>query len=200
MKKKISVSFLALMLSWGAYAAEDRVMTVEHLQDASSYFRIDILDETVLNGSYKGWCADWDKPIQDNTPFSYKFYSSYSDRIPAGLIAKPENLDEMNWIINKDFVGKSAGEELGVYTSGDVQLAIWTLIDDDFDTSTVGEFSQARVDRIVELAHLYGNNFYPTCKQEIGIIIDPGTPQSTIIEVKIKKFPKCAVPEGDVEI
>ncbi len=199
MKKKISVSLMTLMLSFGALAAEERVMTVQHREDASSYFRIDITDETVLKGTYKGWCADWNKPIQDNTPLSYKFYSSYSDRIPAGLIAKPENLDEMNWILNKNFVGRNAGEGLGRYTSGDVQLAIWTLIDDDFDTSTAGEFSQVRVDRIVDLAHQYGNHFYPTCKQEIGIILDPGTPQSTIIEVKIKKFPKCAVPEGDVE-
>lgn len=199
MKQTLAITFMGLLLSWGANAREERIMTVQHLQDADSYFRIDVTDQTILKGSYKGWCADWDKPIDDNTPFAYKFYSSYSDRIPAGLIAKPENLDEMNWVLNQDFAGRPAQGDLGVYTSGDVQLAIWTLIDDDFYSSTVGPFSQARVDRIVELAEQYGNGFHPNCKQEIGIILDPGTPQSTIIEVKVKRFPKCAVPEGDVE-
>lgn len=196
-------SFLLSLIALSAFSlpafAEERVMTVQHLQNQSSYFKIDVLDESILKGSYKGWCADWDRAIDDNTPFSYKWYNSYSDKIPAGLIAKPENLDEMNWVINRDFVGRDAGNDLGVYTAGDVQLAIWTLIDDNFDSSTVGPYSQARVDRIVDLAHQYGNNFYPTCKQEIAIILDPGTPQSTIIEIKIKKFPKCAVPEGDVD-
>lgn len=197
--KSFLLALIAFSSLGGQAFAEERVMTVQHLQNQSSYFKIDVLDESILKGSYKGWCADWDRAIEDNTPFSYKWYNSYSDKIPAGLIAKPENLDEMNWVINRDFVGRDAGNDLGVYTAGDVQLAIWTLIDDDFDSSTVGPFSQARVDRIVELAQRYGNNFYPTCKQEIAIILDPGTPQSTIIEVKIKKFPKCAVPEGDVD-
>ena len=36
-----------------------------------------------------------------------------------------------NWIINQNFVGKSSGCD-GAYTYGDVQWAIWQLVD-EFD-------------------------------------------------------------------
>ena len=174
--------------------AEDRIMTLKHLENSSSYFQINIQDEGLLKGSYPGWCADWARQIEDDIPYNIKFYSSYNDNIPAGIVDRPENLKQVNWIANQNFAGKTAPGDLGVYTAGDVQLAIWTLIDDSFQTSTVGPFSQARVDHIVAQANQHGANFYPTCKQEVVIVIDSGTPQSTLIEVKIKRFPKCAVP------
>jgi hypothetical protein len=184
-----------LLLMSGLAFAEEQTMTVQHLQNQSSYFKIDVMDSGTLKGSWPGWCADWDRQIEDNTPYNYKFYSSYNQNLPAGLIDKPEFLDEVNWLINQNYVGKNAGGNLGIYTAGDVQLAIWTLIDDNFNTSTVGEFSQARVDKIAANALKYGSNFYPTCRQEIVLVLDPGTPQSTLIEVRRDHFRKCDVPE-----
>lgn len=191
---------LLLLLSFSAHAFAERTMSVQHLQGEKSYFKINIQNSLLLEGSYPGWCADWDKTIEDNVPYTYKYYSSYSEEIPEGLIDHPENLDMMNWIINKDFAGKDAGNGLGIFTSGDVQLAIWTLLDDNFDGSSVGPFSQERVDRIVNKALRHGADFYPTCRQDIGIIIDPGTPQSTIIEIPRSRFYKCNVPDDDGEI
>ena len=190
------VSFLVMNLA----VAEERILTVQHLQGERSYFSINIQDSGLLQGSYPGWCADWDRQIEDNTPYSFKFYSSYNENLPEGLIAKPENLDEVNWIINQRFVGRDAGNDLGVYTSGDVQLAIWSLIDDSFDSSTVGPFSQARVERIVSQAFQFGADYYPTCKEKVAIILDSGTPQSTIIEIKRKHFKKCRVPDSEEDI
>jgi hypothetical protein len=80
-----------------------------------------------------------------------------------------------------------------------VQVAIWALLDNYFETSTVGPFSEARVDKIVSLAQTLGKDFYPTCKEEVVIILDPGTPQSVLIEVKRNRFYKCVIPEGDVK-
>jgi hypothetical protein len=195
MKKLVFAAFLSLA-SLGAIANE-RIMTVKHLENAQSYFRISIEDDGLLNGNYPGWCADWAAQIEDDVPYSFKFYSSLRSDFPPGLIDKPENLDEMNWVLNQKFVGKNAGGGLGLYTSGDVQLALWTLLDNSFDDSTVGPYSQARVDKIVALAFQYGSGFIPTCRQDVGFILDPGTPQSTIIEVKRSRFFKCVVPDGD---
>lgn len=194
--KKWILGTLAV-LSVSAFAAPGTV-TVQHLTGASSYFNITIADNGTLDGTYPGWCTNWAKHIEDNVPYSFHWYSSYSENIPAGLIAKPENLDEMNWLLNQKFPGKNAGNGLGVYTAGDVQLAIWTLIDDEFDSSTVGEFSQARVDKIVAMA-LTHDGFKPRCRDVIGILVDPGTPQGTVFEIPRENFFKCEVPEDDTK-
>ena len=199
MKKLLFAGLLLLSaLSHSAFSNDERLMTVQHLSGAASYFKITMKDDGLLSGSYPGWCADWASLIEDAT-YETKFYSSYSIQLPEGLIAHPENLDEVNWLINQNFVGKNAGDLLGTYTSGDVQLAIWTLLDNYFETSTVGSFSQARVDKIVSLAQTLGKDFYPTCKEDVVIILDPGTPQSVLIEVKRSHFYKCVIPEGDVK-
>jgi hypothetical protein len=179
--------------------AEDRFMTVQHLTNAPSYFNINVVDDGLLSGSYPGWCAQWAKHIEDGVPYKSTYYSSYSEQLPPDLIDHPENLDEMNWLLNQHYVGKTAPGGLGKYTSGDVQLAIWTLLNNNFDTSTVGQYLQARVDYIVSMAKTKGSDYYPKCRDVIGIIIDPGTPQSTIIEIKREHFYKCEVPDGGEE-
>lgn len=195
MKKWILGGLVALSAT--AFAAPGTV-TVQHLTNAPSYFSITIAGNGTLDGTYPGWCTNWAKQIDDNVPYTFNWYSSYSENIPAGLIAHPENLDEMNWVINQKFVGKDAGNGLGVYTAGDVQLAIWTLVDDNFQTDTVGPFSQARVDRIVMLAHQH-DGYKPKCRDDIGILVDPGTPQGTVFEIPREHFYKCQVPEDDTK-
>jgi hypothetical protein len=193
MKKWITAALCTFAAS--AFAAPGTV-TVQHLTGEASYFNITIAGNGTLDGSYPGWCTNWAKHIDDNVPYSFHWYSSYSENIPAGLIAHPENLDLMNWVINKKFAGKEAGGGLGVYTAGDVQLAIWTLIDDEFDTSTVGSYSQARVDKIVMMAGLH-DGYTPKCREDIGILVDPGTPQGTVFEIPRENFYKCRTPEDD---
>ncbi|MFP5387550.1 MAG: hypothetical protein ACLGHN_15855 [Bacteriovoracia bacterium] len=204
MKKTFFALFLsATSLSAPAWALQERVMTVERLSNASSYFRINIQDGGLLQGSFAGWCADWASKIEDGKTYHAKFYSSYQEDIPAGVVDKPENLDEMNWLINQHAVGKTSPGGHGTYTSGDVQLAIWTLLDDNFDTTTVGPFSQDRVDELVAKALTQGSDFYPNCSQLVGILLDPTDPetgnnvQSTVTEVPRRKFPKCVIPEGE---
>lgn len=110
----------------------------------------------------------------------------------------------MNWVLNQHFVGTESASGLGTYTIGDVQLAIWSLLDDDFGTTTVGEYSQARVDEIVKAAYEEGSDFYPGCKQDVGIILEPKEPetgdrvQTTIVEIPVGHFPKCTVPEEGI--
>jgi len=72
------------------------------------------------------------------------------------------------------------------------------LIDDEFDSSTVGPFSQARVDKVVAMA-LQHNGYKPKCRDDIGILVDPGTPQGTVFEIPRENFYKCHVPDDDTK-
>lgn len=192
---------LALTTSSVTFADSERMMTVSESPQEMNYFSISIQDSGLLQGTYDGWCADWGVEIEANTPYNAKFYNSYST-LPEGLVDRPENLDEVNWLLNKNFVGRSSSDGHGVYTSSDVQLAIWSLLDNYFETTTVGEFSQARVDELVAKATQYGSNFVPRCDQVIGIILEPSVPstgnrvQTTITEVPRSHFPKCVVPDS----
>jgi hypothetical protein len=203
MKHIIYGSFTALMLFSGVTLASERTMSVERPTGESSYFYISIQDSGMLNGSYPGWCADWATRIEEGKTYNAKFYSSYAENLPEGVVDRPENLDEMNWLLNQHPVGETSPSGLGVYTTGDVQLAIWSLIDDSFDSSTVGPFSQARVDELVTMSLAEGSGFVPNCKQIVGILLDPTDPdtgtsvQSTVTEVPRSNFPKCVIPEGD---
>lgn len=192
--------FLVSAFILNVAVAQDRTFTLQHLQGAKSYFSININDDGLLRGTYPGWCADWDRLIQDNTVYPFRFYSSYNENLPSGIVDKPEGLPYVNWIINQDFVGKDAGSGLGTFTSGDVQLAIWHFIDDSYQSNTVGPFSQARVNLVIAMANLYGKDYYPTCKEKIVILLDSGTPQSTFIEIKRKHFRKCRVPDSDDDV
>ncbi len=195
MKQLLVAGVFGLAVLNGAFA-ETAGMSVERPEGGKSYFNVLLAGSADLkDGKYAGWCADWNREIEQNRTYNYRFFSSYNQNLPTGLVDYPESLDEVNWIVNKNFVGKDAGGGLGTYTSGDVQLAIWTLIDDSFNDTTVGPYSQARVDKIVELAKKYGADFYPKCWQEVVIVLDPGTPQSVLVEIPMRSFKKCVVPE-----
>jgi hypothetical protein len=75
-----------------------------------------------------GWCVDTDHTIDQYIVYTANIYSSY-ETLPDGLIEYPENLDLVNWILNQGFVGQDSACG-GTYTYSDVQLAIWTLIED----------------------------------------------------------------------
>lgn len=203
--KKHFLPFLLLLscLFSGSVLASDRTMSVQHLTTGQSYFDVTVSDSGLLNGKYPGWCADWNTRIEDGTLYNSRFYSSLADTIPSDVVDHPEYLDEVNWIINQKFVGKTAPNALGVYTIGDVQLAIWSLIDDQFDPASVGPYSQARVDVIVSRAKIEGADYEPGCRQLVGIILIPSHPttgassQNTIILVPRYHFPKCVVPDSD---
>jgi hypothetical protein len=95
---------------------------------ASSYFFTTVAGGTILDGTYGGWCIDTANTIGNNTWYTANVYSSLEE-IPGGTVDYPENLDKVNWILNQGFVGTASGCG-DLYTYGDVQRAIWALIDD----------------------------------------------------------------------
>lgn len=197
--------FFSLLFAFAGNALA-RTMNIQHMTTGPSYFKVNVADDGPLNGTFPGWCADWNTRIEDGVNYDAKFWSSLAPNVPTDVVDHPEYLDEVNWLINKNFVGKTAPNNLGIYTIGDVQLAIWSLVDDEFNSETVGEFSQARVDYLIARAKIDGAGYEPGCRQLVGIILIPSDPtdgrptQNTIILVPRYKFPKCRVPDSDDDL
>lgn len=138
---------------------------------APSYFDVAIGGGTFLDGTYDGYCVDTDSGrlvLGDAIA-----YSSYGTLPTTLRIDKPENLDLVNWLINQRFVGQPSGCD-GLYTYGDLQWAIWTLLEDEFeDNGSLGDWSACRSQEIIDAALANGEGFVPGCGQKLGIIIDP---------------------------
>ncbi|MFX1576846.1 MAG: hypothetical protein ACFFCF_06705 [Promethearchaeota archaeon] len=144
-----------------------------------AYFPVTTVTGEPLSGTYEGWCADTDNTINQNTEYTAYVYSSYFP--PEGLIEHPENLDLVNWIINQAYVGQPSFGCPGTYTYGDVQRAIWTLIEDAQSEAGLNSWSQCRVDEILAAAYANGEGFEPGCGDSIAVILAPIDGQQTIV-------------------
>ncbi|MEJ2560723.1 MAG: hypothetical protein P8186_31775, partial [Anaerolineae bacterium] len=153
---------------------------------APSYFDITVSGGITLDGTYDGNCAD----LAGGPPSGLAVPYLSTELIPDGVVQKPENLDLVNWIINQDFVGQPSGCD-GAYTWGDVQWAIWKLIDGREPTpgtlSSLQAWSECRAQEIVDAAIANGEGFVPGCGDVMGIILAPETTwtQSVIIWIPV---------------
>ena len=152
-----------------AAALPDTVTEIVAYPGPDSYFLTTLSNGGPLNGTYEGWCVDTDHYITPGTSYTSKVYSSY-EALPAGLVEHPENFDLVNWIINQEFVGKPAGAGLGNYTYGDVQRAIWELVEDTVTASIT--YNTARVAQIRSLAAAH-EGYVPTCGDFIAVVLEP---------------------------
>jgi hypothetical protein len=103
-------------------------------------------------------------------------YSSYDPNLPACVIDVPENLDLVNWILTRDYVGEDG--PCGPYTYGDVQVAIWMLIEDSIpsealDPEYLGPTCEDNIDQILQDAQAYGEGFVPGGSDKYGLILVP---------------------------
>jgi hypothetical protein len=153
---------------------------------APSYFDITVSGGTTLDGTYDGNCADLEGGPPSGTA---NVYPSYGE-IPEGVVQHPENLDLVNWIINQDFVGKPSGCD-GAYTFGDVQWAIWKLVDGRDPSpgalSSLREWSPCRAQEILAAAIANGEGYVPGCGEVMSIILAPEVAwtQSVLIWVEV---------------
>ncbi len=149
-----------------------------------SYLNIDVFNGDLLDGTYNGWCINRDYSISDGNVYEdAAVYCSY-DSLPDGLVDHPENIDLINWIINNVSAGQASACG-GNYTYGDIQRAVWKLMDDDStNLFGLGEWSQCRADEIVNNAILNGEGFKPVCDDDyLGVILDGENVQTNIIAV-----------------
>ncbi len=139
----------------------------------NSYFDINIASGNSLSGAHDAWCVDQDAFLDNGHCFTGDVYSSYED-LPAGKFEKPENFGAVNWLMNQDFIGTEATPELFNYTFGDIQIAIWKLVDNSVCSvcEFTGPFNNARVDMLVAMALMH-TDYVPTCGDDVVIIIVP---------------------------
>lgn len=74
-------------------------------------------------------------------------------------------------------VGSGTGDDLGKITFGDIQRAIWGLIDDTQSTAGLGSYSLNRADELADLAYINGkfngSSFEPDCGDTVAVILEP---------------------------
>ncbi|MCL6266210.1 thioester domain-containing protein [Flagellimonas myxillae] len=137
------------------------------------YFDLTIND-TSLAGDYGAWCVDVDLSLTGNECFDADVYSSYAE-LPAGAFENPDNFDLINWIINQNYIGmdSSSGE---TYTFGDVQWAIWELIDNQNCVACAflgDDWSVTKGQEIVDAALASGEGFEPGEGQLLAVVLIP---------------------------
>ena len=128
-------------------------------------------NQVFKNLTIDGYCLDAESPLSAGVEYTANVYSSY-EQLPdsltyqgsgpnEGVIFNPDSLDIINWIINQNFEGR-ASSGFGTFTSGDVQQAIWSFVDDGGTAGQLGPFDQDRIDEIKSLAQANGVGFSPS--------------------------------------
>jgi len=150
-----------------------------------SYFNSTLSNAGDLDGTYDGWCVDTSRTITPGQTYTCNLYSSYDDL--TGIVDKPEGMDNVNCLINQNLVGEPSSSCGGNYTYGDVQRAIWDLIETQQSSSGLGSWSQCRVDELLAIARgEQCTDFVPTCQEKIAIICQPvNSVQVTIAQVTL---------------
>lgn len=171
-----------------------------------SYFNTTIANAGDFSGLYDGFCIDTSRVIYPGRWYDAYLVSSY-DPAAASLVDYPENLDLVNYVINQGYAAQG-------YTYGEIQRALWTLVD-DVVLNPGGTWSQANVDVIVAAAFANGEGFVPTCDGLVAIILNPVNvnddtaaqvtiAQVTFAEVGVECLPvlgdsETAWAEGDID-
>jgi hypothetical protein len=117
---------------------------------------------------FDSWCAGANVHIEGNFLYTAAVLSPAE---AAGLVVHPENFDLVAWILNQNYPGQ-ASPSGGTYTSGDVQVAIWLLIDDEIGDD-MGPTDPARVTEILAAASANGEGFVPDCGQRALVVLKP---------------------------
>jgi hypothetical protein len=181
-----------MVVGWTPPAMEDFNATlptygdvvITHMGD-ETYYNINLYNTGTLDDQHNGWCMDTDIGYYWGGVYDVDIYSTYDpDFLAMGLVEYPENFDLVNYIVNQHYVGQTSRSG-GVYTIGDVQRAMWTLIDDEVKTGGLGVWSQIHADEILADAYAYGEGYVPGCGGLVAVALTPadGASHVTIIEV-----------------
>ncbi len=128
-----------------------------------------------------GWCVQ--TGIRVANPGTAMAYSSYDLPDDVFLVNYPENFDKVNWLLNNISANDFCHELEQDITMGDIQMAIWALIDggEPDGLEYVTPFSADMVDKIVKKAQAYGTGFKPDCGELVVIVLDYGKDAQNII-------------------
>lgn len=205
------------------YALPDQVTMRVQRTSPESYFQTTIDGPDWLDGTYNGWCVDTSRTIGQNTNYTANVYSSYEDmagivdkpnnldavnwllnnfQVGDSLVDEViyggfNNADPSQYPNSGDpvtGVDPGTNNSLGPITYGDIQRAIWGLIEHTQSTAGVGSFSDARADELADRAYLYGQDFIPECGDKVALVLQPVNPsgmpnaQITIAQVTLAEL------------
>jgi hypothetical protein len=155
-----------------------QVMAVQPSPDNMAYFDLTVAESELFDGFHHGWCVDLDRSSYREKWYTYEVYTAY-DKLPPQIMEFPENLDLVNWILNKEFVGKMS-QHGDPFTFGDIQHCIWMLLEGRATNYTNGPWNLWRVEEIMEAARAEGEGFIPGCSEKFLLILVPVNPHRII--------------------
>jgi opacity protein-like surface antigen len=163
------------------------------------FWAFDATDTTgVLDGELDGWCVDTSRDMASNVTYTVEVHSSLDPLAPLStLVDTPQNLDQVNYIINQDYRSQRCESAGRPYQVGDIQRAIWALVDDTNSTGGLGTWSQGCQDAILADAAANGVGFTPACDEELAVLMAPvdslGTITSQVVigEVLVSSVQEC---------
>jgi len=158
----------------------DTVTINSSFPGGTSYWSTTVSGGTMLDGTYEAWCVDNDTTMSPGANYTAAVYSTY-EAAALGYVENPATFDQVNWILNQDFVGTASPRCAGSYTSGDVQRSIWALVEDGQSGAGLGSWSQCRVDEILAGAAVEGPGFEPGCFDQIAVMLVPINGAQTLI-------------------
>jgi hypothetical protein len=149
-------------------------------------------------GVYYGWCIDIDHTM-GNQSYPAQLFSSY-EALPSwltgpGMLEYPENLDKVNYLINNFWTGKLVqplsscgvpyGTTLQALTYSDIQVAIWTLLENNTNYSGLQSWNQEKVNAILCDVNANGEGFAPGCNDKIVFIVVPNIGNTISVQLII---------------
>ena len=148
---------------------------------SASYFDLSIADGA-LAGNYAAWCIDVARSLNAGECFDANVYSSY-EVLPEGVVDRPENFDLINWILNQDYVGMISDNGVDAYTLGDVQWAMWELIDNANCVSCtyLAPYDVDRANEIVASAEANGEGYEPGAGDVLAVVLQPTDGKQVVI-------------------
>ena len=127
------------------------------------------LDDGLASAIWQGACIDFNGLLVTDQQITANIYGPCDfANLPAGLIANPQNLDNIGWLINQGIVGTDDGNG-GVYQLNDLQEATWILSDGTNSTN-------ADAIALANLALTAGEGWMAGEGDLVPIIFDPVGP------------------------
>jgi len=146
--------------------------------------KTEIMGGGALDGLHGAWFVDVDRgmslrTVYEAAPILTHVLNALGELelnpAAASLVEYPGNLDIVNWVIKRHYPGQRSACG-GEFTSGDVQRAIWDLVEDDQSTAGIGPWSRCRVNEIIAAGTKQGEGFAPGRDQVVAVILNPVGP------------------------
>lgn len=144
------------------------VSSTDTLGTETTYYEVMVSGGTVLDGVHDAWCLVENIHVDASSVTTYTAAPICSTTSLSGVVDHPENLDQINWILNQHLTTAAGGG----YSYVAVQLAIWKLLDTAYDQGNFSARVLSQRDAIIALASAHAG-YVPGCGELAGIIL-PG--------------------------